>query len=49
MTNQAFPIYTQACGWNALLPHREAHPVATGQLDVQYVVVGAGFTGMAAA
>jgi glycine/D-amino acid oxidase-like deaminating enzyme len=49
MTNQAFPIYTQACGWNALLPHREARPAATGQLDVQYVVVGAGFTGMAAA
>lgn len=49
MKNQAFPIYSQPCGWNALLPNREARPPATGQLDVQYVVVGAGFTGMAAA
>jgi glycine/D-amino acid oxidase-like deaminating enzyme len=49
MENQAFPIYTQPCGWNALLPSREARPPATGKLDVQYVVVGAGFTGIAAA
>lgn len=49
MKNRAFPIYTQPCGWNALLPSREVHPPATGQLTVQYAVVGAGFTGMAAA
>jgi glycine/D-amino acid oxidase-like deaminating enzyme len=49
MKNPIFPIYKQPCGWNALLPSREARSPATGQLDVQYVVVGAGFTGMAAA
>lgn len=49
MKKNAFPIYTQPCGWNALLPSREALSPAIGNLDVQYVVVGAGFTGMAAA
>ena len=49
MKNRAFPIYTQPCGWNALLPSREVRPPATGHLTVQYAVVGAGFTGMAAA
>lgn len=39
-----------ACnGWNALLPPRAARPALRGDVTADWVVVGAGFTGLAAA
>lgn len=46
---QTFPDYPDRNGWNALLPVRTPRPQAQGKLTVKYAVVGAGFTGLAAA
>lgn len=43
------PDYRDPCGWNALLPPRRPNEPARGEIRVKYAVVGAGFTGMAAA
>lgn len=37
------------CGWNALLGQRSPKPKAEGAIRAKYAVVGAGFTGLAAA
>ncbi len=44
-----YPSYPDVCGWNALLPLRRPSAAATGQIKVKYAIVGAGFTGLAAA
>ena len=49
MTRGMFPAYPDVCGWNALLPPRAPRPPASGPIAVKYAVVGAGYTGLAAA
>ena len=49
MTRLAFPDYPDLCGWNALLAKRAPKPRAEGAMAVKYAVVGAGYTGVAAA
>jgi len=46
---QSYPDYTQACGWNAVLPERQAARVLQTNVDCDVVVIGAGYTGAAAA
>ena len=49
MRRAVLPDYVDPCGWNAMLPARVARPAATGTKRVKYAVVGAGYTGLAAA
>lgn len=49
MGRKPYPEYADRCGWNALLPPRQIRPSASGRLDADYVIVGAGYTGLAAA
>lgn len=49
MTHKTFPDYPDACGWNAMLPRRQPQAPATGEIEAKYAIVGAGFTGFAAA
>jgi len=49
MKHPTFPLYTDLCGFNALLPPRAASAPAKGDITADYVVVGAGYTGLAAA
>ncbi len=48
MTPIPTPHYQSACGWNALLPERTGETLDC-DLDCDLVVVGAGYTGLAAA
>lgn len=36
-------------GWSAVLPRRQPRPALEGELDVDWIVVGAGYAGLAAA
>jgi glycine/D-amino acid oxidase-like deaminating enzyme len=49
MARPTFPDYPDRCGWNAMLPARTPRPAAEGSIRADYAVIGAGFTGMAAA
>ena len=49
MPRPTFPAYADRSGFNALLPSRAPRPRAEGDLAVDHAVVGAGFTGLAAA
>jgi glycine/D-amino acid oxidase-like deaminating enzyme len=49
MVRPTFPDYPDRCGWNAMLPPRMSNPAAEGEIRADYAVVGAGFTGLAAA
>ena len=49
MPRPTFPDYPDRCGWNAMLPPRTPAPVARGDIRADYAVVGAGYTGLAAA
>jgi glycine/D-amino acid oxidase-like deaminating enzyme len=49
MRRTVLPDYNDPCGWNAMLPARSVRPAATGTLRAKYAVVGAGYTGLAAA
>lgn len=49
MPKSTFPAYPDASGWNALLPKRVPKPSASGTIEAKYVVIGAGYTGFAAA
>lgn len=49
MTKLTFPKYSNICGWNAILPHREPRAALSGDLTVDYAIVGAGYTGFAVA
>ncbi len=43
------PDHASPCGWNALLPARTPRPAVSGPLRCDLAVVGAGYTGLAAA
>lgn len=45
----SYPHYLQASGWNALLPPRQAKQSLVNDLEVDVAIVGAGYTGLAAA
>jgi len=49
MARSPLPVYTDPCGWNAMLPPRAARPALEGVQETKYAIVGAGFTGLAAA
>ena len=49
MNRPKFPLYADLCGFNALLPSRIACAPAEGDVAADHVIVGAGFTGLAAA
>lgn len=49
MSRSPLPDYRDPCGWNAMLPPRAAQPPASGRVSARYAVVGAGYTGLAAA
>lgn len=49
MPRPMFPTYSSASGWNAMLPPRRPQPPPEGDLDVDFAVIGAGFTGLAIA
>jgi glycine/D-amino acid oxidase-like deaminating enzyme len=44
-----FPAYQAGAGWNALLPSRMPHTRAPAARSFDVIVIGAGFTGLAAA
>jgi glycine/D-amino acid oxidase-like deaminating enzyme len=49
MSKLTYPNYTNHCGWNAMLPARTPQAPLSGDITVDYAVVGAGYTGVAAA
>ena len=49
MTRLTYPHYDDRCGFNALLPPRSPRPCAQGDIAADYAVIGAGYTGLAAA
>lgn len=49
MPRPTFPSYPDRCGWNAMLPPRTPRPALHGDHRADFAVVGAGFTGLAAA
>lgn len=49
MARLTYPTYSSHCGWNAMLPVREARAALEGDIRVRYAVIGAGYTGVAAA
>ncbi len=49
MTENTFPRYAEPCGWNAMLAPRAPRPRATGDIACKYAIIGAGYTGLAAA
>lgn len=49
MPEQTYPSYDAICGWNAMLPTRKARPSLAQDITVDFAVIGAGFTGLAAA
>jgi glycine/D-amino acid oxidase-like deaminating enzyme len=49
MPKLTYPEYANRCGWNAMLPPRIPRASLASDLAVDYAVVGAGYTGLAAA
>lgn len=49
MTNLTYPVYSTACGWNAMLPPRTPTPALQGNARARYAVIGSGYTGLAVA
>lgn len=49
MSRLTYPDYAHRCGWNAMLAPRMPRPALTQDLSVDYAVIGAGYTGLAAA
>lgn len=49
MSNPTYPSYASRCGWSDMLPPRAPRPALAGDIAVDYAVVGAGYTGLAAA
>jgi glycine/D-amino acid oxidase-like deaminating enzyme len=46
---QHFPINDSSNGWSQILPSRNSMPALSGQRRVNWVVIGAGYVGLAAA
>ena len=49
MTDEHYPTYERPSGWNALLPRREPKSALTTTVTCELAIVGAGYTGLAAA
>ena len=49
MTQTTHPSHQRSCGWNAWLPERKVRPALSGRSEVDVVIIGAGYTGFAAA
>lgn len=47
--SKPYPDYPLACGWNALLPERQALPRLEGEHPADVIIIGAGWTGLACA
>ncbi|MGP9685450.1 NAD(P)/FAD-dependent oxidoreductase [Halomonas sp. AOP25-F1-15] len=43
------PSHQRPCGWNSWLPSRKVRPALNGQSEAEVVIIGAGYTGFAAA
>jgi glycine/D-amino acid oxidase-like deaminating enzyme len=48
-SKRAWPEYQRRCGWNALLAERENIQELRGKQSADVIVIGAGYTGLAAA
>ncbi len=44
-----FPVNDNSNGWSGILPARTPHPALTGKRKTDWIVIGAGFAGLAAA
>ena len=49
MSASRYPSYRSQCGWNALLPTRTPTAALAADADFDVAIVGAGYTGLAAA
>ena len=49
MKKTSFPQYSQASGWNKLLPARRPNPSLDVDYNCELTIVGAGYTGISAA
>lgn len=49
MSKLTYPKYTNHCGWNAMLPARAPRAALSEDIAADYAVIGAGYTGVAAA
>jgi glycine/D-amino acid oxidase-like deaminating enzyme len=49
MASEYYPTYERASGWNALLPKQEPTNALTTSISCDVAIVGAGYTGLAAA
>ena len=49
MGDRPYPDYENPSGWNALLPPRTPNPPLSGDVEADVAIVGAGYTGIAAA
>ncbi|WP_027997256.1 NAD(P)/FAD-dependent oxidoreductase [Sinorhizobium arboris] len=49
MFKEIFPNYSTPCGWNRMLAMRTPRSALKNDLTVDYVIVGAGYTGLAIA
>ncbi len=49
MTKPRLYAFNTPSGWNAMLPPRTPRPALTGRHEVKYAIIGAGYTGVAAA
>ena len=49
MRASSYPNYQLECGWNALLPARKGNAALTSDTDCDVAIIGAGYTGLAAA
>jgi glycine/D-amino acid oxidase-like deaminating enzyme len=49
MRASSYPEYHRPCGWNALLPARSANAALASDTDCDVAIIGAGYTGLAAA
>jgi len=49
MADEHYPTYERPSGWNALLPRRRPKSSLTTTVTCELAIVGAGYTGLAAA
>jgi len=49
MTKATYPDYPNACGWNAMLASRTPRASLVEECQVDYAIIGAGYTGLAVA
>ena len=48
-SREIFPSYATVCGWNALLPPRSISSPPSSRKKYDFIIIGAGYTGLAAA